>query len=97
MNRVNEQEVVCGNKLNYEKVCFLIKDSNGPWKDCIHNLPKDLIESLFNFCVMDLCAFEGDPRQTLFKCYAFEELTSKCYLIANSNFIDWRSLTNCGL
>lgn len=74
-----------------------MKNSSGPWKDCIHRLPKELIELLYNSCVIDLCALEGDPRQNFYKCYAFEELTSKCYQRLNSNFIDWRSLANCGL
>lgn len=74
-----------------------MKSLDGPWKECVQKLSNEFIENLFNSCVMDLCYLEGDSNQQAYKCYAFEELSLKCYQIINSTQINWRSLTNCGL
>ncbi|RMZ98161.1 c-binding -like [Brachionus plicatilis] len=95
LNQKNREEILCENKLKYENVCSLIKNSEAPWKECVQKLSNELVEALFDSCVMDLCSLEGDPNQQAYKCYAFEELTSKCYETENSTFINWRSQANC--
>ncbi|CAF0786128.1 unnamed protein product [Brachionus calyciflorus] len=89
------EKITCDYKATYESKCSLMKDKNGPWKNCITNLPSDLLDTLYNSCVLDMCALENNSKQIDYMCYAFEELTTKCYELVNSSQIFWRTNTRC--
>ena len=72
-----------------------MKSKNGPWKNCIKNISKHILEDLYETCLNDMCSYEDDQRQNDYKCFNFEQLTIKCYELTNSTQIFWRKNTNC--
>ncbi|CAF0928390.1 unnamed protein product, partial [Brachionus calyciflorus] len=91
------EPINCVNDYSTSKWCGLIKDRNGPWRSCILSLSDEILNNLYDSCMFDMCALEGNSTaQNEYKCKAYEELTDKCYeSISSLSQINWRTLAGC--
>lgn len=92
----------CENPLVYlgPEWCGRIRDTNGPWRQCLDRMDQSLQRILFETCVYDVCALENNRDDQLAAlCEVYAELTDNCLEISDELKLnwkfDWRPATNC--
>ena len=93
------EKVNCINKTIYKnnEWCGLIRNTTGPWAQCLTLLDLNVITGIYDGCLTDVCSGENNKTlQAEFKCKSYEEINDACNEILLSVLkTDWRGITKC--
>jgi hypothetical protein len=101
--RITEQPIryPCKDYTTYysQQWCGHIRNTGGPWAQCLSGMSSNVIEFNFKACVLDLCVFETSKQLEKKRCDTLNQFNIACKQLAdqlNQTWsYDWRNKLNC--
>lgn len=89
----NEPDPVCSNKMETHKLCAVLKDPKGRFKSCLAVMSRELIDSLYESCVFDVCQSSVNRTEAL--CQQAQIFVDFCQRDLQVPLPSWRDVHFC--